>query len=388
MRFGQLSPDLAALLSLAVRPIIGARLKPSNESLSWYFPHDFPMSDLLAVAGSLKEADLLLPGYIPPDAGIYQPAVYFHNRDQGIKTIVLPDRNVASRMAKVVQGGRTIDDYQLRTCAGLLGFAHLLHIDFEPSIAYHELAHGCGNADAAQELGWFRVANDAPPQDMLNVALGVSNGVSQSYSARPAQIGDMAAPLKRWNRNYIIALKVLEVDYTRAPALDKALHLMDWMANELVFGGPAMMLAVIYLGTRSPGRKKVFKNKGSTDRSAAIAGVKNAAWDITHLSEFVRRINESASDSKVQYLFATFDSHLKLMAKLLAGIGIQGVSPSMMVECLSQWWALKEAEVIAQALLAQVERISSANHIPKVCDDPDFIQKMISKGESTLIAVL
>jgi len=346
------------------------------------------MSDLFAVAGSLKEADLLLPGYIPPDAGIYEPAVYFHNRDQGIKTIVLPDRNVASRMAKVVQGGRTIDDYQLRTCAGLLGFAHLLHIDFEPSIAYHELAHGCGNPDAAQELGWFRVANNAPPQDMLNVALGLSDGVSRSYIARPAQIGDMAAPLKRWNRNYIIALKVLELDYTRAPSLDKALHLMDWMANELVFGGPAMMLAVIYLGTRSPGRKKVFKNKGAADRSAAIAGVKNAAWDITHLSEFVRRINESGSDSKVQYLFATFDSHLKLMAKLLAGIGTQGVNPSMMVEALSQWWAPKEAEAIAQALLAQVERISSVNHSPKVSDDPDFIQKMIFKGESAVIAAL
>ncbi len=59
-----------------------------------------------------------------------------------------------------------------------------------------------------------------------------------------------------------------------------------------------------------------------------------------------------------------------------------------MVEGLSQWWAPKEAEAIAQALLAQVERISSVNHSPKVSDDPDFIQKMISKGESAVIAAL
>ncbi|MFC8752904.1 hypothetical protein ACN429_19765 [Pseudomonas oryzihabitans] len=360
-------------------------LKPRRESLSWALAPDFPLEDLFTVAGLLKKADLLLPGYIAPQAGIYQPAVYFHNQDEGIKSVILPDRNVASRMAKVVQGGRTIDDPQLKLCAGLLGFAHLLNIDFEPSIAYHELAYGCGNASAAQELGWFRTANNAPPQDMLNVAMGLSNGVARNYSPQHVQMADMAAPTKRWNRNYIVALKVLELDYAREPALDKALRLLDWMANELVFAGPAMMLAVIYLGTHSPGRKKVFKGKGSADRLAAIAGVKNAAWDITHLSDFVSRINQAASANKTQYLFATFDSHLKLMAKLLAQIGIQGASLAIMVQGLSQWWSLKEAEQIAQALLVQVDRVNSKDHVPKASDDPDFIQKMISNGERAVI---
>jgi hypothetical protein len=146
-----------------------------------------------------------------------------------------------------------------------------------------------------------------------------------------------------------------------------------------------MMLAVIYLGTHSPGRKKVFKGKGSADRLAAIAGVKNAAWDITHLSDFVSRINQAASANTAQYLFATFDSHLKLMAKLLSRIGIQGASLSIIVQGLSQWWSLKEAEQIAQALLVQVDRVNSKDHVPKTSDDPDFIQKMISKGERAVI---
>lgn len=330
----------------------------------------------------------MLPGYRAPEAGIYQPAVYFHNRDQGIKTVILPDRNVASRMAKVVQGGRTIDNEQLRGCAGLLGFAHLLGIEFEPSIAYHELAHGCGNEVATEELGWFRTADNASPQDMLNVALGFSNGVSRSYSARQVQIGDLAAPLKRWNRNYIVALKVLELDYAKVPALDKALGLVDWMANEMIFAGPAMMLAVIYLGSQSPGRKNVFKSKGSADRSAALAGVKNAAWDITHLSDFVRRINESLSAGRVQYLFATFDNHLKLMARLLAEIGIQGASDAVIAQGLSRWWTPKEAELIARAIMEQVDRINSEHHVPKTSDDPDFIPGMIAKGERAIIDAL
>lgn len=363
-------------------------MKRKHKSLSWALPIDFPLDDLIATSELLKEKDFLLPGYAAPEASIYQPAVYFRNRDLGIKTVILPDRNVASRMAKVVQGGRTIDNAQLRACAGLLGFAHLLNIDFEPSIAYHELAHGCGNEDAAEELGWFRTANNASPQDMLNVALGFSDGVSRSYSAQRAQIGDMAAPLKRWNRNYIVALKVLELDYAKLPALEKALRLVDWMANEMIFAGPATMLAVIYLGSQSPGRKKVFKDKGSADRSAAIAGVMNAAWDITHLSDFVRLINESLVEKKVQYLFATFDNHLKLMATLLAKIGVQGASRAVMAQGLTQWWAPNEAELIAQALMEQVDRINSEHHVPKSSDDPNFIPGMIAKGEQAIIDAL
>lgn len=363
-------------------------MKPRQKPISWALPLNFPLDDLMATSELLKEANFLLPGYVAPEAGIYQPAVYFHNRDLGIKTVILPDRNVASRLAKVVQGGLTIDNDQLRACAGLLGFAHLLDIEFEPSIAYHELAYGCGNESAAEELGWFRTANNASPQDMLNVALGYSDGVSRSYVAQQVHIGDMAAPLKRWNRNYVVALKVLELDYAKLPALEKALRLVDWMANEMIFAGPAMMLAVIYLGSKSPGRKKVFKNKGSADRSAAIDGVKNAAWDITHLSDFVRRINESLAENKVQYLFATFDNHLKLMAALLAEIGTQGASRAVMARGLSQWWAPKEAELIAQVLMEQVERIYSEHHVPKTSDDPDFIPKMIAKGERAIIDAL
>lgn len=140
------------------------RVKPRQKPISWALPLDFPLDDLMATSELLKEANFLLPGYVAPEAGIYQPAVYFNNRDLGIKTVILPDRNVASRLAKVVQGGRTIDNDQLRACAGLLGFAHLLDIGFEPSIAYHELAHGCGNESAAEELGWFRAANNASPR--------------------------------------------------------------------------------------------------------------------------------------------------------------------------------------------------------------------------------
>ncbi|WP_256819385.1 hypothetical protein [Pseudomonas putida] len=50
--------------------------------------------------------------------------------------------------------------------------------------------------------------------------------------------------------------------------------------------------------------RKAFKDKNSKDRAAAIAGVRNAAWNITHLSEFIRLVNQdrgAMADWKVCY---------------------------------------------------------------------------------------
>ncbi|WDU60733.1 hypothetical protein LRS56_17850 [Pseudomonas poae] len=357
------------------------RLKAKPKKTEWLLPIDFPVGDLFDVSGVLKTAGMLIPGYLAPDAGIYEPAVYFYAQDQGIRTIILPDRNVASRIAQLVKGKETANDKQLKLSAALLGFAQLLNIDFEPSVSFHELAHRCGNTSAADELGWFRAADNAPPQDMLNVALGRTNRVSRSYTPLEAPNLNLELPLKRWNRNYITALKILELDLAPGKQVDKMLRLLDWMSTSLVFAGPALMLACVYLGTHSPARKNVFKNSRSTDRMAAIAGVRNAAWDITHLSDFILRSNESADFGNVQYLLASFDAHLKLTTNLLMTVGREGSDASLIAAALAQWWGTKDAQRIAHEVVIQLRRINSDSHVPKTSDDPDYISKLKLLGE-------
>ncbi|PBP92744.1 hypothetical protein CCL16_02705 [Pseudomonas syringae] len=41
----------------------------------------------------------------------------------------------------------------------------------------------------------------------------------------------MGLPLKRWNRNYITALKILELDLSPAKQVDKMLLLLEWMST-------------------------------------------------------------------------------------------------------------------------------------------------------------
>lgn len=356
----------------------------NDEGGVFLLPADFPMADLLLVATSLEKADILVPGFLPPGRGVYDPAVFLYAQHEGIKTHILPDRNVASRFAQLARGHKTFADRQLQTAAGLLAFTHCLEIDFEPSIAFHELAHLSGNDCAHEELGWFRAADSAHPQDMINVALHRTDGVSRSYKPAPIAATDLARPLKRWNRNYILALKILELDFLPMTPVGRVLHLLDWMADEFIFGGPAALLASVYLAPNSPPKKGVFKQKNSPNRDGAIAGVRNAAWDLTQVSDFALRVNKAGNEGKIQYIFASFDVHLRQMTHLLLEVGREEAAEDVMAERLSQWWSHKDAVCIATTIQSHLVRIQTSGLNPKSSSDPEFIQNLILDGESRI----
>ena len=114
--------------------------------------------ELLTLAELLERSDILTPGYVPPPIGLYHPDGFiYENHFTDSKTILLPDRNVASRFAQVATG-LAVEEAN-RPIASLLAFAHFLDIEIEPSVAFHELAHKQGNIAANTELAWFRLAN-------------------------------------------------------------------------------------------------------------------------------------------------------------------------------------------------------------------------------------
>ncbi|MEJ1129067.1 hypothetical protein V9L20_15905 [Variovorax sp. CCNWLW225] len=357
-----------------------------EEDLCAALPSDFPMADLLETCHLLAEADVCVPGYIPPPVGLYHPNGFFYEQDfEGIQTWLLPDRNVASRLAQLAQGAAVRGDQQLRIAAGLLAFSQCLHIEAEPSIAFHELAHKQGNEEAWTELGWFRAANNAVSQDLLDLALGRQDVLSRRYEAHVVNPRlDLATPIKRWNRNYIIALKMLELEQLSLLPIDRVLRLFNWMRDDFMFGGPAALMASVYFAPNSPPRRRVFKDKNSLDREAAIAGVRNAAWDLTHLSEFVRRVNEEGRDGKTRYLFASFDKHLRKIAKLLFDFGTDRSRDEALPEALSQWWGSSDAQRIAVEMRGHLDHIRSPQWKAKVAPRPDFIGELIREGEDRL----
>lgn len=356
-----------------------------NEDFSMLlkFPADYPLADLYALSERLAGTEVCVPGYVPPPVGLFHPNGFFYDQHiERSKTILIPDRNVVSRMAQLARGRRVEADQQVRTAAGLLAFAQCLDIEIDPSVAFHELAHSAGNETAWDELGWFRSADNARVHDVMDVALGRADQLRAPGPPHDAPRHDLARPLKRWNRNYIIALKVMELEAQDLRPIDRVLCLLDWMRDDFMFGGPAAMLASVYFAPNSPPKRRVFKDKNSPDREAAIAGARNAAWDLTHLSEFVREVNEAGPDGRPRYLFASFDRHLRLMAKLLFDCATEVSAADALPKALSSWWSETDARRIAATIAGHLDRINSAEWRAKTSPEPDFINRMIARGEA------
>jgi len=146
-------------------------------------PPDFPYVEL-RVLGEMLEADgVFVPGYWPPPAGLCHPdAFIFEAQLEEILTILLPDRNIASRMAKIVTGAPM--DATLRKFAAIKAFCHFLDIQIEPSVAFHELAQRQGNNAANLELARFRDADNADPHPWLDLAFGDLDALDPLTSQR------------------------------------------------------------------------------------------------------------------------------------------------------------------------------------------------------------
>ncbi len=95
------------------------------------------------------------------------------------------------------------------------------------------------------------------------------------------------------------------------------------------------MFAQRYFAPNSS-KRGLLKGLRSNDRSKAIQGAKNAAWDITHLSDFVRRVEEGAAHG-IRYIFATADKLLgEIAPKLLVG-SVNGLEPEIQSEMRGLW---------------------------------------------------
>ena len=350
-----------------------------NMTVIFKMPADFPYADLYAIAALLAETQVFVPGFVPAPDGLYSPDVYlFQRRVQEVEFLILPDRNLASRMARLGLG--EMADKARRLAAAVMAFAQCLDLNYEPSIAFHELAHGVNNATALEELQWFRNADRPRPQDWLDIALGRLDRMAPQPAAVPVSDMDMAKPLRRWNRNYILALKVAELELEQVPALEKMLRLMEWSFWDFIWAGPGILYASFYLAPASP-RKGMFKQLRSVERERAIAGVRNVAWDITYMSEFVRLVHEHGSDQK-RYILATLDKAIAWVTPCL--FGDEDDERTALCSALSQWWPTADAWTLANAFFSYSEQRDDPKRLANLESPPDHINVLIDAGEKCL----
>jgi hypothetical protein len=126
------------------------------------FEHGFPRADVEALGGELMAAGVLAPGFIPPSAGLLRLEAIVYAKEQGYDTVVLPDRNLVSRMARVArEGNADRNDKTTRSAVGLMAYCQAMQVLLEPSIAFHELGFVSGNGIAREEF-----SGSGPPTEV------------------------------------------------------------------------------------------------------------------------------------------------------------------------------------------------------------------------------
>lgn len=349
-----------------------------------HLPADFPLADLQQIASKLEQADVFVPGYIPPDIGMYSLIGHFYgSMVDKVSLVLLPDRNIVSRLARATTGYKADD--QQRMAAAVLAFAQCLNIQIEPSIAYHELGPAQGNAAAYEELARFRLADKSHPRAWIDLALGRSDSIS--FLGDPLVVADsrdLTRPLHRWRCNYITTLKIGELELLPLTPFERALKLFKWMHDDFILAGPAAVFACHYFAPSFP-RKRLLKGLKSEHRERALAGAANAAWDITHLSEFARQAND-AHGGNTRLVFASLDESLRCIARTLFTATIEDPALDRLAAALADWWPTDQARTIVDRLSEFFQRRRDPAWYEQQRNSPNAIPEFIAQGETRLRA--
>lgn len=351
-----------------------------SEEVILFLDPDFPLEDVQEIGGRLLASGALVPGYIPAPIGFLDvSALVFSEKIENLSTILIPDRNIASRMARVAtQENYPLDHPVTQVAVQLMAFAQAMNLDIDPGIAFHELAHRDGNQTAHHELKWFRAADRGNARPWIELALGRARNVDLGH-AEALETHDLAYPPNRWDRNYIVAMKIAELARSRLRPVERMIALLNWMIDDFILAGPAVIFAARYFATHSA-RGGMIKHVKSPDREKAVAGARNAAWDIAYLSEFIRLIPAGERTGK-RYILATCDRALAEAAPLL----LLGPEPNedqpSLGAALAAWWSKRDARTISDHFFACIERVGPGR--ARGSDLPgDPIAEMIAAGEA------
>lgn len=346
----------------------------------------FPLEDVERIGTRLMATGALTPGFVPPAAGLLAVhSMLYAERIERVPTVLLPDRNVVTRMARIARDGSIVrDDPPTRLALDLMAFCQAMDIGIEPGLAFHELAQVMGDEVANEELRWFRVADTGDRATCwIDLAIGRSDRLPP-LAPSAAENLSLHRPPHRWRCNYaaILAAAALELDGTLSP-VERFGRLLRWMVDDFILAGPAAMLCAKFLSPRAA-RAGLVKGLRSSDRDRALAGARNAAWDVTYLSELTRRARPG-NYAEARCIFASADRALAEIAPLLLIDAEDATAFRVsLAKRLAPWWA-GEADAVAGMLVDAiiVIEVRDAPVAPPGVDD--HVGHMIAEGERRVV---
>lgn len=347
---------------------------------SYWIPID--PADLRTIAAAIRQADAFTPTFAASDVDCYDPAIYLQqaHRFQTSTRLVI-DRNLLTRWVAVVRGIQPTSAHRL--AAGILTFAQCANIVVEPNIALYEVARTMGGDAARSELHAFRIADGIHPGYWADLALGHADSVPIPSSIA-VPITDLSVDfsiwLRRWRRNYIVALKLAELELSGGSSVRRMSSLLSWMHRDFLMSGPALILAAVYLAPNAP-RKRLLKGLRSANREVALEGIRNATWDLTLVSEWAAAISRQEPDACLT-LLGSLDRTVHFIARHVADLSTGAETPDTRVKdfLVSLWGESAGAQLSADWQSYYVARDSPMRQVNKPAPAA-FVDECIATGE-------
>jgi hypothetical protein len=342
-------------------------------------------SDLTQIADLLRARDVFTPTFSAAETDRYDPMVYRHQAERfATSTRLLVDRNLLSRWVGLVNGVAPQEAHRL--AAGVMAFAQCAHIDIEPNIALYEVAHLLGLDAARDELATFRFADHTHPGYWAEVALGQAHEVVAPERLLIPATDDtvnFAMPLRRWRRNYVLSLKLVELDLEGGSSSARMSRLLGWMYDDFILGGPAIALAATYLAPNAE-RRGLLKGIRSADRERALEGARNAAWDLTLVSEWLKAAEHQQAESRLT-LLASLDRAVHTIARTVGDIKeAHEATGTQMAEVLTRLWGESVGARLASEVTDYYSTREADHRQINRPTEVDFLSKCVRLGEQAV----
>jgi hypothetical protein len=280
-----------------------------------------------ALQDLLRESNCFVPSFIAADA--YSIETYLiQYASHRTETTFLFDRNLYSQVVALAKGSRATE--KARFAAAVMAFASCANVQIEPNLALYEGSASGARKAWKRDLQVFHRADDIHPANWAALALGYAEQFDRRIPGKrvrsePTKIFDPAAKLRFYGFVYPIALKMAMISLAGGRSDMKMIDLLDWMYYCWHFSAPATLLATQALSHDPP--KDVFKNVGSTDRKKALAGVRNAAWDLVYVTAWYEKIKTQTEGNHLTVLCSRDKVLLKVAELLRSAVLDETVSP-------------------------------------------------------------
>lgn len=259
---------------------------------------------------TLRSAAVLTPGNYDDPSGPSLATYISNARIGGVEFRALFDRNLISPIARLASGMAVPSNPQeeriTRLACAAFSFCIWADILIEPSMALYEYASSMGHPSALQDLRHFRIADNADPRLLFDIAAGLSDALPVEHLEEVAQDpgiqalkpreDNFAKTLTPWRPNYLCVLKTLDLLRSGLKPIDAACALLAWQTRESFFNGVALMYCLAAMSHRPP-KGGMLKGVKSTNISMLRDGAVNATWDICLLKQFGSYVIQSDSPS-------------------------------------------------------------------------------------------